>query len=57
MIEEMEAQLLDIIGKGENVNVEFKKEPDKKHMEFSGTVISFANTRGGTIFLCIDDNC
>jgi len=54
-IENIEAQLLDIIDKGENVNVEFKEELDRD--EFLETVAAFANTSGGTIFLGVDDNC
>jgi ATP-dependent DNA helicase RecG len=54
-IENIETQLLDVIAKGENMNVEFKKELDNE--EFMETVASFANTNGGTIFLGVDDNC
>ena len=55
IIENIEAQLFDIIDKGENVNVEFKKELSRE--EFLETVVAFANTSGGTIFLGVDDNC
>jgi hypothetical protein len=55
IIENIEAQLLDIIDKGENINVEFKRELDSN--EFLETVVAFANTSGGTIFLGVDDNC
>lgn len=54
IIEGVQAQLLDVIDKGENVNVEFKRELDKD--EFLETVVAFANTEGGTIFLGVDDN-
>ena len=54
IIENIEAHLLDIIDKGENVNVEFKKELNRD--EFLETVVSFANTYGGTIFLGVNDN-
>jgi hypothetical protein len=54
-IENIGAQLIDIIDKGENVNVEFKKELDRD--EFLETVVAFSNTSGGTIFLGVDDNC
>lgn len=57
VIEEIEAQLLDVIGKGETVSVEFKKELDKRRVRFLETVVAFANTKGGTIFLGVDDNC
>ena len=50
-------QLFDIIRKGESINVEFKRELNPKHTEFLETVVSFANTSGGTIFLGVDDNC
>jgi ATP-dependent DNA helicase RecG len=53
--ENIEAQLLDMIDKGENVNVEFKKELGNE--EFLETVVAFANTSGGIIFLGVDDNC
>lgn len=55
IIENVEAPLLDIIKKGENINVEFKKELSNE--EFLETVVAFANTGGGTIFLGVDDNC
>jgi ATP-dependent DNA helicase RecG len=55
IIENIEAQLLDMIDKGENVNVEFKKELSSE--EFLETVVAFANTSGGMIFLGVDDNC
>ena len=58
ILEEIEAQLLDTINKGENANVEFKKELDKAHArEFLETVVAFANTDGGIVFLGVDDNC
>lgn len=57
VIEEIEAQLLDIIDKGENINVEFKRELDKDRSRFLETVVAFANTSGGTIFLGVDNNC
>jgi len=55
VVENIEAQLLDMIDKGENVNVEFKRELGRD--EFLETVVAFANTNGGTIFLGIDDSC
>jgi hypothetical protein len=56
-VENTEAQLLDMIGKGENKNVEFKVTLDAKNdKEFLESVVAFANTSGGTIFLGVDDN-
>lgn len=58
IIEETEAWLLGTISKGENANVEFKRELDKANPgEFLETVVAFANTGGGIIFLGVDDNC
>jgi len=59
VIENVEAQLLDMIAKGENVNVEFKRELNEKKdkKEFVETVVAFANTSGGTVFLGVDDHC
>jgi hypothetical protein len=54
IIEDIEDQLLEIINRGENINVEFKKELSESFIE---TVIAFANTHGGRIFLGVDDNC
>jgi hypothetical protein len=58
VIENSKNQLLDVISKGENETVEFKAILDAKHdKEFLETVVAFANTKGGTIFLGVSDNC
>ena len=58
VIENSETQLLDMINKGENETVEFKAILDTKHgKEFLETVVAFANTKGGTIFLGVNDKC
>lgn len=55
ILENIETQLIDIIAKGESASVEFKEKLDNG--EFLESVVSFANTAGGTIFLGVDDNC
>ena len=58
VIENSETQLMDVINKGENETVEFKAILDAKHeKEFLETIVAFANTKGGTIFLGVSDNC
>ncbi len=57
-IETAQAQFLDMINKGESQTVEFKKELNpNNNKEFLESVIAFANTNGGFIFLGVDDNC
>jgi hypothetical protein len=57
ILEDSDLQLMDIISKGENETVEFKStlEPQSQR-QFIETVVSFANTNGGTIFIGVDDN-
>jgi ATP-dependent DNA helicase RecG len=44
-----------IIKQGEGVSVEFKEAQGKVPTSFYETVVSFANTNGGTILLGVDD--
>ncbi len=49
--------LLELISRGENQTVEFKKEFDKNRpLEVIESVVSFANTIGGRILLGVSDN-
>jgi len=45
-----------IIKGGENEQVEFKREIGEAS-EFAESVVAFANKRGGTIFIGVDDHC
>jgi ATP-dependent DNA helicase RecG len=46
-----------MISKGENLTIEFKEKYNtNKREEFLETIIAFANTNGGTLFLGINDN-
>jgi ATP-dependent DNA helicase RecG len=46
-----------IIEKGENEQVEFKERIPKDYKEFVESIVAFANKKGGTIFLGVDDKC
>lgn len=49
-------ELIRIIGRGENVKVEFKECSNSISSTFYETVVSFSNTDGGTIFLGVNDD-
>lgn len=49
-------QLLNIINKGEGLNVEFKLAANAVPNDMYETVVSFSNTDGGTILLGVDDD-
>jgi hypothetical protein len=57
ILEEDEMQLIDIISKGENETTEFKitLEPQNQR-EFLETIVAFANTYGGRVFIGVNDN-
>jgi hypothetical protein len=58
MIEDNVTQLIDIISRGENENVEFKVMlAAKNRRNFLASVVAFANTSGGTIFIGVRDDC
>ena len=44
-----------ILAQGEGISVEFKEAKEKVPASFYETVVSFANTIGGTILLGVDD--
>lgn len=50
------AEIEEVLSRGENDQVEFKQEISKKLEEFLETVVAFANTRGGSIIVGVDDN-
>lgn len=45
----------EILGRGENEHVEFKQDI-KRSEEFVETIVAFANTAGGSIFVGVDDS-
>ena len=51
-----EQSLRAIISNGEDRHTEFKRDLDKKSMEFLESVVSFANTDGGKILLGVSDD-
>lgn len=53
--------LLELTRKGEGQSLEYKAwlpthTDDRKHWEFLQTVVAFANTKGGTILVGVDDD-
>jgi ATP-dependent DNA helicase RecG len=50
-----EEDIRELISRGENLNVEYKQILEPR--EFLETVVAFANTKGGVIFLGVNDNC
>ena len=56
IVEKTEEELEEMINRGERLTVEFKVDLDKELEEFKESLISFANTKGGTIFLGVNDN-
>ncbi len=50
------ADIEEILARGENDQVEFKRELSTKPDEFLETVVAFANTKGGSILVGVDDN-
>lgn len=51
-----EEEIETLIESGENDTVEFKKEISRNTEELAETVVAFANTLGGVIFLGVNDN-
>jgi len=51
-----EKDVENIIAQGEGVAIEFKKAREKVPLSLYETVVSFANTSGGYILLCVDDD-
>lgn len=56
IVEIRPSDIEEIISRGENERVEFKQDWFKKPEEFIETVVAFANTCGGSIFVGVDDN-
>jgi len=50
------ADIHEILSRGENDQIEFKAEVSSKQDEFLETIVAFANTRGGTVFVGVNDN-
>ena len=57
-VDNLEAFLLQLIERGESVSLEFKQTLDtSKEGEYLETLVAFANTKGGTMIVGVDDNC
>ncbi len=50
------ADIEEILKRGENDQVEFKQDLSKKPEEFLESVVAFANTKGGSILVGVDDS-
>lgn len=50
------ADIAEILNRGENEQVEFKPDVSNRQDDFLETVVSFCNTRGGTVFVGVNDN-
>src|SRR5207247_5668481 len=50
------ADIEEILSRGENNQVEFKTDVSSKQDEFLETIVAFANTAGGTVFVGVNDN-
>jgi len=55
IFELVEPEIREIIRRGENLNVEFKQNLDNPE-RFLKTIVAFANTKGGRIFIGVSDD-
>lgn len=54
-VELKEKDILSMIKQGEDENIEFKQELNNKGAELAETIVSFANGKGGSILLGVND--
>ncbi len=50
------ADIEEILSRGENEQVEFKPDVSSRQDDFLETVVAFSNSRGGTVFVGVNDN-
>ena len=50
------ADIEEILNRGENEQVEFKPDVSSRQDDFLETVVAFSNSRGGTVFVGVNDN-